>query len=88
MDGSMGRERRAAASAGRANVGKPEPWDGIYNKALALMERRLYAEAEPFLRRALEQHPDSADILNSLGSSLWEQGFPAQSEPFSRAPAS
>ncbi len=83
MDGILDRGRFfAAVDRDRARVGDRLLVDSLFDRASALMARRKYAEAEPLLREALEMRPDSPDILNSLGSALWEQGFPGKSEPY------
>ena len=40
-----------------------------YAVALRLVHHKNYAEAVPFLRRALQQRPNSADVLSYLGYS-------------------
>jgi Flp pilus assembly protein TadD len=85
MDGILDRKRGGAAAAGsRAHLGKTDLVDGYCRQAELLMGQRRYAEAEPLIREALRLHPDSPDILNKLGSALWEQGWPAKSEPYFR----
>jgi Tfp pilus assembly protein PilF len=37
-------------------------------------------KAETLLRQALRLRPDDADLLNQLGSALWENGRPAEAE--------
>ena len=39
-----------------------------------LLRQKKLAEAEFYLREALKLNPDDADILNNLGTSVWEQG--------------
>jgi Flp pilus assembly protein TadD len=83
MDGILHRKQSGAGVAGdRAKLSDRQLVDSLFDRAAALMGRRKYAEAEPLLREALDMRPDSPDILNSLGSALWEQGFPAKSEPY------
>jgi Flp pilus assembly protein TadD len=83
MDGILDRGRGlVAAIKYRANVNDRLLVDSLFDRAAALMARKKYAEAEPLLREALDMRPDCPDILNSLGSTLWEQGFPAKSEPY------
>jgi Flp pilus assembly protein TadD len=39
-----------------------------------LLQQRRFAEAEACLRQALQLRPDDADVLNNLGTAVWEQG--------------
>ncbi len=83
MDGILDRGRGiAAADRSRTNLSGRLLVDGLFDRAASLMARKKYAEAEPLLREALDMRPDCPDILNSLGSAIWEQGFPAKSEPY------
>ncbi len=82
MDGILDR------GPGRAVVGERRPAganaeriEAYRNQANSLMARRRYAEAEPLIREALRLSPDDPDLLNKLGSALWEQGWPEKSEP-------
>jgi tetratricopeptide (TPR) repeat protein len=47
---------------------------------LALNSRKLHAEAEPFLRRALASEPGNADVLAALAETEEALGDPAQAE--------
>ena len=38
------------------------------------MQQRRCPEAETYLREALRLEPDDADVLNNLGTAIWEQG--------------
>ncbi len=67
-----GRRRTHAASRDMATTYALE--------ADSLMKQRRYAEAETLLRQALRLRPDDADLLNQLGSALWENGRPAEAE--------
>jgi tetratricopeptide (TPR) repeat protein len=83
MEGTVDRARRAAAAAmGRADRESSEVADDYSHRANSLMCQRRYAEAEVLLREALRLRPDCPDLLNKLGSALWEQGHPAKSEPY------
>ncbi len=83
MDGILDRTRGGAAAVGEGiDRATSELADDYAHRAGSLLGQRRYAEAEALLRKAHRLRPDCPDILNKLGSALWEQGFPAQSEPF------
>jgi Flp pilus assembly protein TadD len=82
MDGILDRTPGRAAGKSRANGASSEMVEAYRTQAESLMAERRYAEAEPLLREALLLQPDSPDLLNKLGSALWEQGCSDKSEPF------
>ena len=43
-------------------------------KGTTFLQQRRFAEAEASLRAALRLEPDDADVLNNLGTAIWEQG--------------
>jgi Flp pilus assembly protein TadD len=49
-------------------------------KASELIDDRRFAEAEPLLREALGLQPDDPDIINKLGSALFNQGRTVEAE--------
>jgi tetratricopeptide (TPR) repeat protein len=57
------------ATGGPGNYGGSMMAHGIddYAVAMRLVHHKNYAEAVPFLRRALQQRPNSADVLSYLG---------------------
>ena len=67
----------AASGMGMGATGGPGNYGGSmmahsiddYAVALRLVYHKNYAEAVPFLRRALQQRPNSADVLSYLGYS-------------------
>jgi Flp pilus assembly protein TadD len=82
MDGILDRPRGGAGKAeGGLDVAASDLADDYSHRANALMCQRRYAEAEVLLREALRLRPDCPDLLNKLGSALWEQGSPAKAEP-------
>ncbi len=84
MDGVLGGEPGGSAIDGTGRPGGPDAAERYGAQAQVFLSRRQYAEAEPLLRAAVRLRPDSPDLLNSLGSALWEQGKPAESEPYFR----
>jgi tetratricopeptide (TPR) repeat protein len=81
------RSRGGSSTAGsRPDLVGPDPADTYEADAIALMAQRRYADAETLLREALRLRPNSARLVNRLGSSVWEQGRPSEAEPlFARA---
>jgi Flp pilus assembly protein TadD len=47
---------------------------GYYSQGTYLLGQKRLAEAEFCLREALRLNPDDADVLNNLGTAVWEQG--------------
>jgi Flp pilus assembly protein TadD len=47
---------------------------GYYLQGTHLLGKKRAAEAEFCLREALRFNPDDADVLNNLGTAVWEQG--------------
>jgi Flp pilus assembly protein TadD len=45
-----------------------------YSQGTHLLGQKRVAEAEFCLREALRLNPDDADVLNNLGTAVWEQG--------------
>ncbi|MHB1557404.1 MAG: tetratricopeptide repeat protein [Isosphaeraceae bacterium] len=84
MDGILGGEPGGSTSDGPGRPGGPDAAERYGAQAQVFMSRWQYAEAEPLLRAAVRLRPESPDLLNSLGSALWEQGKPAESEPYFR----
>ncbi len=83
LDGAM---TTATASRGRSQVANQDLATTYYNHAALFLRRRQYSEAEPLLQEAFQLRPDDADIMNKLGTALWELGRPEEAEPlFSRA---
>jgi Flp pilus assembly protein TadD len=82
MHGSLDRESQGLSVAEPGRRESTGTLERYRAQAQDLMSRRRYAEAEPILRAALRLRPDCPDLLNGLGSSLWEQGSPAESEPY------
>jgi Flp pilus assembly protein TadD len=82
MDGILDRKPGRAAAEKRALDGaNAELVEGYRKQAQSLMAERRWAEAEPLLREALRLDPDNPDLLNKLGSTQWQQGWPDKSEP-------
>ncbi len=79
MDGIV--EQRARRSTDDGNSDRVETYR---RQAQLLLTQRRHADAELVLREALRLRPDCPDLVNKLGSTLWEQGRPDQSEPFFR----
>ena len=46
----------------------------LYSQGTCLLGDKKLAEAEACFREALGMNPDDADILNNLGTAVWEQG--------------
>src|ERR1700722_10962244 len=46
----------------------------LYSQGTCLLGDKKLAEAEACFREALAMNPDDADILNNLGTAVWEQG--------------
>ena len=46
----------------------------LFSHGTWLLGQRRHAEAEPVFREALTLNPDDADVLNNLGTAVWEQG--------------
>ena len=83
MEGTLDRKPDGVGDAGRwSGPATPDPADDYCRRADLLMGQRRYAEAEPLLRKALRLRPDCPEIMNKLGATLWELGWPAKSEPF------
>lgn len=84
MDGILDREPGGTTNERQQRPGGLDAAERYRAEAQLFLSRRQYTEAEPLLRAAVRLRPDCPDLLNSLGSSLWEQGRPAESEPYFR----
>ena len=81
MEGVLdGPKTIAAPSRGRSSVVNQNLGTTYYKHAELFMKRRQYAEAEPLLQEAFRLRPNDADVMNKLGSALWELGRPAEAE--------
>ena len=69
---SLARAVKQAQS--RPNVAKISEARNYYVQGTECLHQRRFAEAETFLREALRLEPENADVLNNLGTAIWEQG--------------
>ena len=76
------------SSGGGGDGGGSNSWSGDpnYNQAKALINQEKYAEAVPYLQKAVEARPQSADAFNYLGYSHRKIGdFDAAMKYYQRA---
>jgi len=61
----------------------------LYSQGTCLLGDKKPAEAEAYFREALSLNPDDADVLNNLGTAVWEQGRASEAMAYylSRPPA-
>src|SRR5262249_58356049 len=83
MQKTRERSRRSKATSGpRTQVVSPDVAEMNCSDLSSLMGQRRFAEAESLLREALRIRPDDADVVNKLGTVLWEQGRVVEAETF------
>ena len=86
MEGVLeGATTTSAPSRGRSQVANQNLATTYYKNAELFMRRRQFAQAEPLLQEAFRLRPNDADIMNKLGSALWELGRPFEAEPLFRS---
>jgi Tfp pilus assembly protein PilF len=69
---SLARAVKQAQS--RPNVVTLSEARNYYVQGTKFLHQRRFADAETELREALRLEPEDADILNNLGTAIWEQG--------------
>ena len=78
--GSMGREKQAGETYGKATALRPEHWGGYYEFGAYLFRTQRYEEAATQFRRVLELTPDNALAHATLGGVLQLLSKPAEAE--------
>jgi tetratricopeptide (TPR) repeat protein len=76
----IGGMEQATVALQEADRLEPNRTTTLVALGLALNRRKLFAEAEPLLRRALASEPDNADVLAALAETEDALGHAAQAE--------
>jgi Flp pilus assembly protein TadD len=54
----------------------------FFTRGTSLLCASRFAEAEAALREALRLQPEDPDVLNNLGTAIWQQGRPAEASAY------
>jgi Flp pilus assembly protein TadD len=69
----------AVQEYGRSPIAIQSGVRDYFRRGTSLLRERCFAEAEACFREALRIDPDDADVLNNLGTAVWEQGRAGES---------